>query len=753
MRHFVLLLLVLGLALGQYSSKPNNHNEQNHRNYHDHQEHKNQQTNEAGPHFGFPSHNSDGNYIHPSCQSRPTSYKGKTIYYQLVIDFAYGAPDGLPRRVIAINGQYPGPTIEGIQGDTVVIDVVNKLDRSMAIHWHGMFQTGTPDMDGAAFVGECPTLPGHTKTYKFRLQQHGTYWYHSHFMNEIVDGCKGALIVHRAPGDPEPYDYEEDVIVELSDWYHTESDVLWQNLISPPPGVVVTGPPHPNSVLINGIGQIDACYTGDADCSYNVIEASPHGYTRVRVIATNAYLPVIVSIDDHALIITEVDGVPVMWRDTWPEDVNAGRYTGYVTHLRINVAQRYSFLAVPLNGRKPRAGDKFWFRAVLDGGQFAGGATTGLGGVSPTYGGYNGLFSSPGTAILANAQIRHRQNFNQKGQRFPAQYNGPSTRPNGVMFDNHQNLQWRNDWYRPGPSNQGPSRNHYHKRNVEQQNGAPANATAPATLAEADGVILSLAIFSYGKSNGFPNTEDATYDDASTLSSMPCPECLPCNDLHPIHNLSPPTPDYAIHLDIDFFKDPTAGFGHFNNISCLVEKWGSSAMSLIRAGITIPKSCLTYEIEDGDNVLLIIDNHDRGEHPIHLHGHLFWVLSQGEPGVGNYNADNASFPQWNWNNPLYRDTVTVNPSSYVIIQFVADNWGPWFMHCHIDWHLMAGLAIIFNESPLKTQKEFGTTKYPESCVYVAPPLRDTTIHNAGQTYASGPYPHLINRYPSVTPDY
>ncbi|THU79873.1 laccase [Dendrothele bispora CBS 962.96] len=76
---------------------------------------------------------------------------------------------------------------------------------------------------------------------------------------------------------------------------------------------------------------------------------------------------------------------------------------------------------------------------------------------------------------------------------------------------------------------------------------------------------------------------------------------------------------------------------------------------------------------------------DGHKHPFHLHGHVFSVV-QGMTGAPNFV------------NPPQRDVTGVGGST-VILRFKADNPGPWFFHCHIDWHLVAGLAVVFAEDP------------------------------------------------------
>ncbi|KAJ7117080.1 laccase [Mycena epipterygia] len=94
----------------------------------------------------------------------------------------------------------------------------------------------------------------------------------------------------------------------------------------------------------------------------------------------------------------------------------------------------------------------------------------------------------------------------------------------------------------------------------------------------------------------------------------------------------------------------------------------------------------TFILVPDEVVELRIHGADHGiTHPFHLHGHAFDIV-QSAAGPVNYV------------NPPRRDVIGVE-SGGVIIRFRADNPGPWFLHCHIDWHLEAGLAVVFAESP------------------------------------------------------
>ncbi|KAG1895893.1 laccase [Suillus fuscotomentosus] len=89
-----------------------------------------------------------------------------------------------------------------------------------------------------------------------------------------------------------------------------------------------------------------------------------------------------------------------------------------------------------------------------------------------------------------------------------------------------------------------------------------------------------------------------------------------------------------------------------------------------------------------------------GPHPIHLHGHTFSVVQS---------ADSSTF---NYVNPVRRDVVSAGViGQQTVIRFVTDNSGPWFLHCHIDWHLAAGFAVVMAESPPDTPAHVDPVPY------------------------------------------
>jgi CopA family copper-resistance protein len=135
---------------------------------------------------------------------------------------------GKERFATAINGSVPGPVLRWREGDVVTLNVSNNLAEDTSIHWHGIIlpssQDGVPHISDG-FKG---IKPGETFTYRFRVRQNGTYWYHSHSGFQEQTGSYGAIIID--PREPEPFSYDRDYVVVLSDWSDEDPDNIYAKL-------------------------------------------------------------------------------------------------------------------------------------------------------------------------------------------------------------------------------------------------------------------------------------------------------------------------------------------------------------------------------------------------------------------------------------------------------------------------------------------------------------------------------------------
>lgn len=196
------------------------------------------------------------------------------------------------------------------------------------VHWHGLRQLNTAEMDGVPGVTQCPIAPGDTFTYSFRVTQYGSTWYHSHLSLQYAEGLAGPLILN----GPATADYDVDVgVLFLQDWSHTEAFTLWDSAKLGAPPTLETG-------LLNGTNTYN-----DGGSKYELVfEAGQKYRLRLVNVAIDGHFQF--SIDGHTLTVIAADLVPIVPYET--------------DSLLIAIGQRYDVI-VEANAD---AGD-FWIRS------------------------------------------------------------------------------------------------------------------------------------------------------------------------------------------------------------------------------------------------------------------------------------------------------------------------------------------------------------------------------------------------------
>lgn len=162
--------------------------------------------------------------------ARAQSIGGMAVLTGTKIDLTLGKVPvnitGRPRMATLINNSFPGPVLRFREGDDVTINVTNNLSESSSLHWHGI-RLPNP-MDGVPGLTYAGIAPGETFTYRFPIQQSGTYWYHSHSGMQEQTGMIAPLILE--PQTPVPYRYDREYIVVLSDWTDEDPMTVLSNL-------------------------------------------------------------------------------------------------------------------------------------------------------------------------------------------------------------------------------------------------------------------------------------------------------------------------------------------------------------------------------------------------------------------------------------------------------------------------------------------------------------------------------------------
>ena len=133
---------------------------------------------------------------------------------------------GREKLATTVNGSLPAPTLRWREGDRVRLNVRNTLDTDSSIHWHGIILP--TEMDGVPGLSFDGIAPGADFSYEFNVQQSGTYWYHSHSGFQEQTGLYGAIIID--PKEPEPFRYDRDYVLMLSDWSDTPPERIYSNL-------------------------------------------------------------------------------------------------------------------------------------------------------------------------------------------------------------------------------------------------------------------------------------------------------------------------------------------------------------------------------------------------------------------------------------------------------------------------------------------------------------------------------------------
>ncbi|CAI9780947.1 unnamed protein product [Fraxinus pennsylvanica] len=240
--------------------------------------------------------------------------EGRVRHYKWEVKYEFKSPDCYKKLAITINGRTPGPSIIAQKGDTIIVELKNSLlTENVAIHWHGIRQVGTPWFDGTEGVTQCPILPGNTFVYKFIVDRPGTYLYHAHYGMQREAGLYGSIRVSLPDGESEPFWYDYDRSIILTDWYHNSTYEQAAGLSSK--SFVWVG--EPQSILIQGKGRFDCstpgiraglCNATNPECTPYALTVIPQKTYRLRIGSLTALSALSFEIEGHNMTVVEADG-------------------------------------------------------------------------------------------------------------------------------------------------------------------------------------------------------------------------------------------------------------------------------------------------------------------------------------------------------------------------------------------------------------------------------------------------------------
>ena len=571
------------------------------------------------------------------------------------------------RMYIAVNGQIPGPTLIVTEGQKVHVDVYNKLtNEGLTIHWHGMHQKKSPWMDGVAFVSQAPITPGAVFQYRFDATPAGTHWYHSHLGAQRTDGLFGALIVRERSMEqvteklgsfediPSQHtltllDFQREASLSLFTiihpalgFYHDkpigqvpkQSDALYTPRTNGTDGVEV-GPIPYWSGLINGKGRYNSS-TYSLLSEFHVEEGNTY---RFRLIGAQSLYAYKVEIVGHKLTVIATDGHFI-------EPIE-------VDFIIIHTGERYDFL---LNATQ-----------------------------------------APGNYMI-RAQTLEVKDTNID--------------PNNFQFHDHtaEAVLHYNTINDPDPKSLYASVRQDDRHCTPQNPCIAINCPVkefPSGLYIECVQLNNLKALLPNKESEFPQIPA---DETKFLNFGFAGESF-TSAINGRNFILPATPWQTYPGSFDKDRENRCEQKCPSNINC---------PPCIHT-IQIAKNQKYKKGREPGSVMMILSAlgregkiFDYFSHPIHLHGHSFYVVhiehGSYENGLFRNNTPDITCSDSNctWTNKtgpdfrlkntaIRKDTVIVPAGGYVVIAFKADNPGYWFMHCHMEAHLLEGMAVIVQE--------------------------------------------------------
>ncbi|POM76530.1 Hypothetical protein PHPALM_6211 [Phytophthora palmivora] len=520
------------------------------------------------------------------------------VSYDWRITAINAAFDGVSVPTIGINDESSDHAVIDVEiGQEVEVRVTNELDVPTCLHWHGLKQLGTQEMDGTSGITQCHIDPNGTAVYRFTPDKVGTFWWHSHYSTQYAYGLRGPLIVRNSAN--KTLSWENDIagefIVQLADHYHDAP----------------VGAPIWDSMLINNRGRYNctaAASHGFLDCTEDQPLSKFHFQSGnkylLRLINMAALSPIVFSIDDHEFQVVAADADPL-------------QASSFINSVMINAGQRYDIVvqAKEPNTSSQQHNGSFWMRA------------TGLHGIPWTGG---------------NAQMAG-DGFNYEGLAIVHYEVDDDTEPTSEQSTN--------------------------VTTVSEFEFTPLVSTVLPTI-PSDRAIL----------------------------------------------------EFGLSFGLGYFS---IDGGEFNNFVVPDEP----PLFTIAGGLTteeLPTSANARKIEYGKHIEVVLVNDMNEQHPFHLHSHSPWVIGSGTASIDEIR--NNTLSGLKLEGAMTRDVYTVPPCTYdasgacidvgyLVLRFTADNPGVWILHCHIDWHMDAGLSMIFVEGETELQDK-GVNAFSNSMLSV-----------------------------------
>lgn len=263
------------------------------------------------------------------------------VFYNFEVSYITASPLGVPQQVIAINGKFPGPTINATTNNNVVVNVRNKLDESLLITWAGIQQRRSSWQDGVLGTN-CPIPPKWNWTYNFQVKdQIGSFFYFPSLHFQRASGGFGGILINNRAVIPIPFDTPDgDITVLIGDWYTRNHTALRKTLDA---GKDLG---MPDGVLINGKGPYrynDTLVPEGID--YETFNVEPGKTYRLRVHNVGISTSLNFRIQNHNLLLAESEGSYTVQQNYTSLDIHVGQSYSFLLTTDQNASSDYYIVA------------------------------------------------------------------------------------------------------------------------------------------------------------------------------------------------------------------------------------------------------------------------------------------------------------------------------------------------------------------------------------------------------------------------
>lgn len=569
----------------------------------------------------------------------PPQYVGKEVRYDLYVTDTMVNYTGRRRHAYAINGTIPGPVMEFTRGDTAAIYVHNLAEDETSIHWHGVILPN--QFDGVPYLTTQP-IPSHgTHLYRFPVKQDGTYWYHSHSGLQEQAGLYGALIFHKPPtekvhliSDKEGHKGEHDMHMNMQESKRGNHMQHSMNIA-----------PRGDGSYNKDMAVVLSEWTDEKPMEVQRRLRTANDWYAIKKRSTQSYSEAIAAGHLGTKITNE-------WKRMNAMDVSDVYYDKFLINgSPVTDASEY------------KKGDRVRLRIINAGAssyfwvQYAGGKMTVIGndgndvvpvevdrlivGVSETYDVVVPIPEDMSYELRATPEDRTQAASLWMGSGMKME---AAVLPRLKYFEG---MKMMND--------------------MMKMNGEMKDMDMAMSLQQMDmNRVMYAELDEQGTVHHHHHSMDM--DDSSEAENM--------IDMQGMNAVDPGgivTLNYAMLGSPHNTTLPDAPYKTLE-----FELTGNMSRYVWSINDKVIREWDKILIEKGQNVRIILYNNSMMRHPMHLHGHDFRLLN----GKGEYA-------------PLM-NVVDIMPMERDTIEFAGSEDGDWFFHCHILYHMMAGMGNVFS---------------------------------------------------------